>query len=179
MELPVASPLSMGKPSAADVPQSMTGSTLRKAADEDLAFLCRLFRSSRFAELALLPVDEETLEGLIQMQFKAQQAHYASRYPAAHDWIIEVEGEPIGRLYLERGRHEHLLIDIALLGQHRDNGHGAQLIRELQTEAAEAGKPIRLRVAENNPAARLYQRLGFKELDREGIHRLLEWKAEH
>lgn len=174
-----ASTLSPDKLPSAVVQHKVTGLTLRQSGDEDLAFLCQLFRSSRFAELALLPVGEEALEGLIQMQFKAQQEHYASRYPAAQDWIIEVDGAPVGRLYLEKGTREHLLIDIALLSQHQGNGYGAQLIGDLQAEAAAAGKPLRLRVAENNPAARLYQRLGFKAVDREGVHRLLEWKAEH
>jgi hypothetical protein len=53
------------------------------------------------------------------------------------------------------------IVDIALLPQYCNRGIGTTLLRDLQSEAAAAGKPLRIHVERFNPALRLYQRLGF------------------
>jgi ribosomal protein S18 acetylase RimI-like enzyme len=35
--------------------------------------------------------------------------------------------------------------------------------------------PVRLHVERNNPALRLYQRLGFREVEDQGVYLALEW----
>jgi predicted GNAT family acetyltransferase len=42
-----------------------------------------------------------------------------------------------------------------------NRGLGTTLLRNLQSEAAAAGKPLRIHVERFNPALRLYERLGF------------------
>ncbi|MCP4663054.1 MAG: GNAT family N-acetyltransferase [bacterium] len=48
-------------------------------------------------------------------------------------------------------------------------------IRYLLTEAEEAGKPVRIHVERFNPAMRLYERLGFTQVDDQGVYYLMEW----
>ena len=54
-----------------------------------------------------------------------------------------------------------ILVDIALLAEHRKLGIGARLLRELIEQSESAGIPIRLQVLKTNPAQHLYERLGF------------------
>jgi GNAT superfamily N-acetyltransferase len=110
-------------------------------------------------------------------QFNAQTAHYRENYPGASLQIIERDGEPIGRLYVMRWEREIRIMDIALLPEHRGAGIGTKLLRELQKEAAAAGKPLTIHVERFNPALQLYQRLGFREIEDKGVYLLMRWSA--
>src|SRR3712207_7531251 len=55
-------------------------------------------------------------------QFSAQSTHYAAHYPTAEFNIIELEGKPIGRLYVDRWPREIRIIDIALMDDYRNSG---------------------------------------------------------
>lgn len=48
-------------------------------------------------------------------------------------------------------------------------------MRQILAEGAEAGKLVRIHVEENNPALRLYRRLGFKKIEEQGVYYLIEW----
>jgi ribosomal protein S18 acetylase RimI-like enzyme len=42
-------------------------------------------------------------------------------------------------------------------------------------ETAQAGKPVRIHVEKQNPALRLYTRLGFTPIADRGVYWFLEW----
>ena len=67
-------------------------------------------------------------------------------------------------------------MDIALLPEHRNRGLGGALVRELLDEAAAAGCLVSLHVEENNPARRLYQRLGFRDVADVSFYKLMHWE---
>jgi ribosomal protein S18 acetylase RimI-like enzyme len=90
--------------------------------------------------------------------------------------VIEHEGQPIGRLYIDRTPEEIHLIDIALLADHRGHGLGTALIREILAEADRTRRSIRLYVEHFNPARRLYDRFGFTEIEEHGPYWCLEWR---
>ncbi len=48
-------------------------------------------------------------------------------------------------------------------------------MREILGEAAVNGKAVRIHVERNNPALGLYQRLGFREIEDQGVYLLMEW----
>lgn len=60
-----------------------------------------------------------------------QRRSYESAYPEAEHQIIEQDGQSIGRIMLLREKDFTLLVDIALLVEHRKLGIGGTLIREL------------------------------------------------
>jgi ribosomal protein S18 acetylase RimI-like enzyme len=68
-------------------------------------------------------------------------------------------------------------MDIALVPEHRGTGIGTQLLRELQEEARSAGKSLTIHVERFNPAMRLYERLGFRQIEDKGVYLLMEWRA--
>ena len=110
------------------------------------------------------------------MQFDAQHRYYQEQFPTADFQIIERCGESIGRVYTHRRDDEIRLIDIALLPDHRGGGLGHSLLEALQDEGAESGLPLRIHVEKNNPAYRLYLRLGFRTIKDKGVYDLLEWQ---
>jgi ribosomal protein S18 acetylase RimI-like enzyme len=60
-----------------------------------------------------------------------------------------------------RNEDSTLLVDIALLTEHRGLGIGGQLIRDLVQQCSRDYVPLHLQVLKANPALRLYERLGF------------------
>jgi hypothetical protein len=52
------------------------GMTFRRIADADLPFLARLYASTRTEELAAVPWSAEQKAAFLDMQFRAQHAHY-------------------------------------------------------------------------------------------------------
>lgn len=85
------------------------------------------------------------------------------------------EWETRARLYVDRTDKEILLIDIALLPEHRGAGIGGRLLNDLLSEAAAEHKPVRIHVEHKNPARRLYERLGFRKIEDKGVYYLMEW----
>jgi ribosomal protein S18 acetylase RimI-like enzyme len=157
---------------------SVPGVTLRPAAGADHDFLRRVYASTREEEMALVPWRRDEIDSFLDMQFEAQHAYYQKQFQDAEFLIIVHNAKPIGRLYLDRREDEIRIIDIALLTGERRNGVGGALLREVLTEARTAGKAVRIHVERNNPALRLYHRLGFNEIEDQGVYYLMEWRPE-
>jgi len=150
--------------------------SLRAATADDREFLVALYGATR-TDLARLPLDETQRDALVRMQFHAQDVHYRQTTPDAAFDVIEVDGRPVGRLYVDRRVDDIRIVDVSLLPEHRNAGIGTTLIRALQDEAAATGRGVSLHVAMGNPAAGLYSRLGFQLVADDGIYRRLEWSA--
>jgi ribosomal protein S18 acetylase RimI-like enzyme len=150
--------------------------TLRPADANDEAFLYRLYASSRAAELAAWGWDSAQQEAFLNLQFRAQQAHYAE-YPNVNHQIVLAGERPVGRLLVSELDDEFRLVDITLLAEHCDAGIGAALIDQLLDRARLSGKAVRLHVEKANRAQRLYRRLGFAEIGDAGSHFFMEWRA--
>jgi ribosomal protein S18 acetylase RimI-like enzyme len=148
--------------------------SLRTTVPEDEQFLYAVYSSTRADELALTGWSAEQKQAFLQMQFRAQQGQYQFTYPNASNQIIEYNGVPAGRLMLDRTENETLLVDIALLPEFRNRGLGTSLLRALQAD----GKKIVLHVIRSNPAAELYQRLGFVFVGEESFYTQMEWSSE-
>lgn len=148
---------------------------LRATTVDDNEFLCRLYTSVRAEEVAFWGWSADRCNAFLRMQFGMQQRAYAMQF-AGMDQLIYLEREPVGRFLVERNADRFHLVDIALLSEHRNKGIGKYLIEKLQSEASAKGLPVILSVLKNNPAIRLYQRLGFTITGEEGLHFLMEWR---
>ncbi len=156
-------------------PGAGPGVSLRPMRARDKPFLYRVYASTRTEELAVVDWSEADKTAFLEQQFEAQHGYYQAQFPDAAFQVIERDGEPIGRLYLDRRAEEIRIIDIALLPAHRRAGIGGALLREILGEADAAGKAVRIHVERNNPALGLYQRLGFREIDDQGVYLLMQW----
>lgn len=149
--------------------------TLRPADGGDEPFLCRVYASTREEELAQVAWEPGQREAFLAQQFAAQHRYYQEIYPAAEYAVIERDGCPAGRLYVNRGADEIRIVDIALVPEYRNARIGTALLRGLMAEAAAAGQPLTIHVERFNPALRLYDRLGFRLLADKGVYLLLGW----
>lgn len=151
--------------------------SLRRATAEDREFLFTVFASTRDEELALVDWAGDQKTAFLRMQFEAQDQYYRQQFADAEFLILLLNGRPAGRLYVQRSAEEILLIDIALLPGERNAGVGGMLLRDLQTESRESGKPLRIHVERFNRARNLYSRMGFVKLAEHGLYDLMEWRA--
>src|SRR4030095_15129659 len=119
-------------------------------------FLLTLYASTRESELAVLAWDERLQQAFINMQFGAQMQQYRMSYPNASNSIVLLDDQRVGRLIVDRGERELILVDISLIPEQRGRGIGTHLIRELLFEASSTTKSVRLHVLHTNPAKHLY-----------------------
>ena len=151
------------------------GLTFRPITESDMAFLARLYASTRADELSAVPWSDAEKAAFCDMQFQAQHAHYQNTYAGAYWLLIRRGEEAIGRLYIVRWAREHRIIDIAFLPEHRRQGLGSALMQDLLEEAAAAGKAASIHVEKFNPALSLYRRLGFSKVGEHGVYDLMQW----
>jgi ribosomal protein S18 acetylase RimI-like enzyme len=156
----------------------MSGIALRPITPQDVPFLACVYASTRWDELAPTGWSDEEKAVFCRRQFDAQSAHYRENYPGASLQIIERDGVSIGRLYVAHWEREIRIMDIALLPEHRGAGIGTELLRDLQEEARSTGKSLTIHVERFNPALRLYERLGFQQVEDKGVYLLMEWRSD-
>ena len=148
--------------------------TLRPVRPEDRELLFSIYASTRTEELAVVPWTEEVKGTFLRQQFEAQAAHYGLHYAEADFSVVEVDGVPAGRLYVARWPRELRIMDISLLPPHRRQGRGTAILTDLLAEATATDRVASIHVERNNPALRLYERLGFQAVAERGIYLLME-----
>ncbi|MBN2086209.1 MAG: GNAT family N-acetyltransferase [Anaerolineales bacterium] len=145
--------------------------SLRPMQAGDQAFSFTVYAGARLEEMA--PVDwapgEE--ESFLRTQFDLRERQYRSEYPDAEWKIILRDNVPVGTMITSKTAEAIHLVDLALLAEARRAGIGTAILRGLQRE----GKKVNLSVLKNNPAARLYSRLGFKPVSEDPMCLRMEW----
>lgn len=147
---------------------------LRGERQQDEAFLRTLYASTRADELAYVPLDAAQVDAFLRMQFDLQRAHYRRHFPAASFLIVELDGRPIGRLYVHYTPADVRVLDIALMPDRRGQGVGTWLLEKVIAEAARLGAPVTLHVAVGSVARRLYERLGFRIVREDAMNHFME-----
>jgi GNAT superfamily N-acetyltransferase len=150
--------------------------SLRLVTEADKEFLLELYQSSRGDDLRQLGWDEDRVSEFLSFQHDAQELFYQTDHEQASDEIVLVAGQPAGRLIVEQRENEIRCIEIALLPAHRGAGAGTRMLRELQAQARQTNKPLRLQVIRFNRAITLFERLGFERTSETGTHFQMEWR---
>lgn len=136
----------------------------RLETEADHPFLERLYVDTRWNEFAALGWPEAPLRAFLASQFAAQSRHYDQAYRDVSAFLILQRNEqPLGRLYLCDGPGDSRIVDITLVEEVRGQGIGKALLSALIADAREAGRTVSIHVEINNPARRLYERLGFRK----------------
>jgi len=145
--------------------------SLRDVTPDDQQFLFEVYASTRIDELQGTDWTDDQKLAFIRMQFLVRERSQ----PRVDDRIILLNGQPIGRMMLDRSEAAIVLRDIAVLTEYRNAGVGSRLIQDLLDEAAVAGKPVQLHVVASSPAVRLYERLGFCRTAEESAYLEMKW----
>jgi GNAT superfamily N-acetyltransferase len=161
----------------------VTGLVIRPLADDDVEHVkWALFQAVSWDPNRVLPPYELTIE-------HPELARYHRGWGRAGDLGVlagrgdEVVGVALCRLFTEDD-HGHGYVDdetpelaVAVTDGQRGGGIGTLLMNELAEAARAAGHGrLSLSVDAENPALRLYERLGYRELSRDGdgVRMLLE-----
>ena len=151
------------------------GFALRPETDADIPFLASLYASTRADELALVDWSDAQKQAFVTSQFQAQRHHYRTYIPDCAFDVIEHNGTPAGRLYLETRPSRLHIVDITLMPAWRGRGTGTAILRALQAAAAYSGRGVGIMVEKVNPALRLYQRLGFTDVADHEVYLEMDW----
>jgi ribosomal protein S18 acetylase RimI-like enzyme len=139
---------------------------LRPADDGDAEFVFVLARDALGAY-----VDE--IWGWDDDDQRGRQEAWRAR---ANVQIVEVAGEPVGCLAVAERPDYVFLERVALMPAWQSRGIGTRLVRGVMEDAERRGRPVRLSVLTNNPARRLYERLGFTVTSVEEPRIQMEWR---
>ena len=143
----------------------------------DECFLLKVYDSTRRFELSALGWSAAEMDAFIRMQFDAQGRHYRAWYPRAAFSVILVDGEPVGRLIVDRSGDGMQIVDLAILPQYQGAGVGSSVVRGLIDEARAAGWPLRCQVELSNPARSFWESLSFVARGTNGAHLSMECDA--
>lgn len=153
--------------------------TLRDIRPEDDAFLLEVYANTRVNEMLLMPWTDEQKYAFVEMQFRAQHSHYREQFPDAAYKVILQDNEAVGRIYVLRDEDGIRIMDITVLPQYRNAGIGKTLIQQVMNEGSQSERAVRIYVEDFSPSLRLFERLGFSVISRDGFNLLLEWRPLH
>ncbi|WP_168797990.1 GNAT family N-acetyltransferase [Pacificoceanicola onchidii] len=152
--------------------------SFRPTQDTDRDFLKALYASTREWEFQITNWTPADKADFLEQQFKTQDLSYRMQFLSAQFLIIELDGVPIGRLYLDRQDDCLYIIEFTIAEAYRGRGIGTDILKSLLNEAWGGKVPARLSVHHGNPVMALYQRLGFRPIANTGTHYRMEWRPD-
>ncbi len=156
---------------------------IRPATPEDEPFLWEMLYQSLYVEEGAAPfplevVRQPELSRYVEgwgragdLGFVAVEA--GSNLPVGAVWSRLPNGADRGFAYLNDETPE---LAVAVSPEHRGKGVGTALMKRLLTEASALFPAVSLSVSPQNPARRLYERLGFETVEVRGGHPLMLMK---
>jgi len=151
---------------------------LRPVEEKDTAFIEAVYRTTREAELNLTNWSGYQKSAFISMQSSAQLAEYRTKWPGARFQVIIYNKKDAGRFFTCETDNDIRLLDITILPVFRGKGIGTNLLHRLIQRSNKVQKKISLHVIASNPALKLYQRLGFVHIKKDGFHYYMEREPE-
>jgi ribosomal protein S18 acetylase RimI-like enzyme len=147
---------------------------IRPLAPDDQAFLWEMLYQAIFVPVGAAPLPREIInspELAIYVQNWGQPddlgllaAAPSTEQPLGAVWLRRFTAASKGYGYIDDQTPE---LSIAMLPGHRGKGIGKALLSALLVRAQPLYKAVCLSVSIDNPAARLYQRLGFEVVGRD------------
>jgi ribosomal protein S18 acetylase RimI-like enzyme len=136
--------------------------TFRAASEEDYLWLWALKRET------MRPYVEQMWGG---WDDASQEAFFRRNFIPANVRVIVAAGEDVGLLHVEREAQALFLANLQISPAFQNHGLGSAVVRRVMEEARTAGLPLRLQVLKSNqPARRLYERLGFEVTEEGHMH---------
>ena len=133
--------------------------TLRQAKAEHRDFALHLYL------LGMRPY----LDELNMWDEQQQRESFAAQWKQEEVRIISVDGNDVGWLQVADSPTEIRLQKFFVSPQFQRHGIGSEVLSDLLVTWRSTGKKILLKVLKNNPARRLYERLGFSVAAEAGV----------
>lgn len=104
-----------------------------------------------------------------------QAAYFREHFDPTSRNIIEVDGDAVGVISVERRDDLIFLAAVEIAPAYQHRGIATTLIGGVLDEAGHEGVPVELYVLKVNPARRLYERLGFVVIHETETHFIMRW----
>lgn len=140
---------------------------LRPAQAGDLGFAWRLYEELMKART----------EALTPWRAERQREVIDSALRSGGMEMITAGGATIGWLHVHDNLDGIDLHQIYIVPAEQGRGIGTDILKTLQARATALGRPLRLNVLVNNPARRLYERLGFRIERSDPMKHYMTWTA--
>lgn len=148
---------------------------LRSCQACDDGFLYAVFATTWASEVAALP-NQNLARHVLRIQHIAQERRLAGRYPGHDRFVVSVDGQAAGRLYVTEDDQRMHIIDLTLLPEYRSRGLGSAIVHDLFELASGQGLTVSLRVSRSNRRAMdLCTRLGFTLVQVDDLDGYFEW----
>ncbi len=131
-------------------------------------FVKRIFFQYKTNELMAHQWPKQMLIPILEAQFASQEMGYSMQFPNAEKMILMIRDKAIGRLLLDKGKTYHI-VNITLDDEFQGQSIGTAILKDIIDKAKNEKKQVTLKVHKNNPAFRLYKRLGFEVSDEDEI----------
>jgi len=146
--------------------------------DDDDAPAIQALRMEADSERLLL--DEMEMEDgekklILENQFQAYQKHYEKVDWDKTECIVKLNGDFAGFFIVMQDPEEIRLADLIISGKFRGLGVGFAIIQNIQREAKQSKRPLRLHVEKMNSALGFYEQSGFRILEDRETHFFMEW----
>ena len=152
---------------------SSTGIILRAVRPDDIGLMRSLFDEVRRPGFARVGLGDAALATLLDLQYDAFRAQHAEWYPGAVDRVIEADGESAGRALVHEAPDGLRIVNLAVAERLRGRGIATRALQHWIARADRARLPVTVKVPWDNPAVRLYKRLGFDHVSTDGDGQLL------
>jgi ribosomal protein S18 acetylase RimI-like enzyme len=147
----------------------------RSETPADEPFIRRLMIEVLTDQLAASSWPDAVRDPLLDAQFQVRLQGFRQSTGHRPGVIVLMQGEPVGWYVAADFDDEIHLVNLAVLKEHRGHGTGSAVLGKLAAASDRSGKCLRLSVAENNQrAAELYARFGFRRTGGDGVHYFME-----
>lgn len=151
----------------------------RPIRETDKQFLFRVFLGSVEQQRSYFDCTDEQWVAIQESQFQLQTDYYDEHWKEGADFdVIELRGKPIGRILEWRGHDQGQerihIVDFTLLAEHRNQGIGSHVMKELTDRADSGGVPIQTRITPIELSGPFLERHGFTVLKDEESNLLYE-----
>jgi ribosomal protein S18 acetylase RimI-like enzyme len=132
---------------------------LRRATEQHYQFALELYLST------MQPYTEE----LMVWDEAKQRGSFAAQWRPEEIRIIVVDGVDVGWIQVAESPTEIRLQQFFISHDQQRAGIGTEVLRKMLATWRAAEKPVGLNVLKNNPARRLYERVGFSIVGETGV----------
>jgi len=141
--------------------------SLRNVRDDEKEWLYELNKESYY---------EVVVRQFGEWEESLQQKMFFTKWQRVRNaQVIEHDAKRIGIVILEQRERYDWLEEIQVQSDHQGRGLGTALLDGFIADARSRGRPLRLQVLhENHRAMRLYERIGFLEIEKLENHYLME-----
>lgn len=138
--------------------------TFRQAKEEDFEFLWNLHKA--------------TMKSYVDQTWgwdeEFQREYFSNRFETINIELIIHDNARIGAIEIRDRENELLIANFKIVPHFQNKGIGSEILKRIINTSNTKQKNLKLQVLKVNPARQLYNRFGFKTVDKTETHFIME-----